>query len=142
MRLISLLLVLAFCGSSVVDADTSLQNEVKGRLSERTNTKIGLELTTTIVEETSCAPDQLSLALQLKLTNIGREPVILDKRTSVNRYLSSYMVSGSLNHAGNHRYEQVWRMEDFGSSEPFPPPSAMSGFVILKHGEAYDVADF
>ena len=107
MRLISMLLVLAFCGSSVVDADTSLQNEVKGRLSERTNTKIGSQLTTTIVEETSCAPDQLSLALQLKLTNIGREPVILDKRTSVDRYLSSYMVSGSLHHAANHRYEHV-----------------------------------
>jgi hypothetical protein len=103
--------------------------------------KAQLELTISIVEQYSCAPDSLTLHLRLTYRNTGSKPIILDKRSVA--IVDRHLVSRSLKDAVSRKYAQELRPEDFGANygiDPHSPPD-LSQFVIIRPGNAHEVDD-
>jgi len=95
--------------------------------------KARLQLTTTVVRERSCFPGHLGLALKFTFRNVGEEPVIVDKRSFIERAF----VSRTLKAASVRKYEQEIRADQYDGSY-FDLPD-MSTFVIIRPGESYDL---
>ena len=138
MRFILAVLVFSLSWILPCGAQTIRPVEAK-RASHPGSAKIAVELSTVIIEQVSCSPTHLSLALRLVFQNVGREPIILDKRGSTIAFVTSYMVSVSREAAAAKRYEQVWRTEDFGFREVASDRNDPSNFIILTPGERYNV---
>jgi len=129
-----IVLLVLFAGLGIC----SLTSAKLKRETVTTNTR-KLELTTAIVENYSCARTSMALRLRLTYKNTGAEPLIIDKRAV--KIIDRYMVSRSLKDAMNRSYLQEVRAEDFGGNYGLDPKAEpdLSGFTILKPGEAYDI---
>jgi len=101
--------------------------------------KAQLELTTSIIEQYSCAPDLLALHLRLTYTNTGKQPIILDKVSAT--IVDRYIVSLSTKDAAMKNYQQEVRAEDLGNNYGLDPKARpeLSHFIIIGPGEAHSV---
>jgi hypothetical protein len=140
MKLVTLFLLFTLsCTPVSIQATTG--RKVSPRVADRTDSKARLQLTTSITKEVSCHPQHLSLTLRLTFRNIGNEPIILDKKSSV---IGRHLVSRSLTAAAANKYEEDTRYESFNADEigfRFDPPADMSNFIVLGPGETHTIED-
>ena len=138
MHLVLILLFALSCSPIVCAQATG--NKKTGNSAHRTKAETRLQLTTSVTDQVFCAPENLVLGLRLTFRNIGKEPVILNKRI----LFGGLMVSRDLKAAAARKYETSLRYDLFGGDESesgLNPPTDLSNFVILSPGEQYELAD-
>jgi hypothetical protein len=137
MKLLQILICCYLCFIVTFYAQAAFSHTHSRESAGDTQSPAQLRLTTNIVEQRYCSRTRLSLTLRLTFTNIGHEPVILDKKSSV---IGKHMVSRNLKDAATKKYE--YEVSTFytrrGTGLRLDPP-AQSLFVILKPGESYDL---
>lgn len=99
-----------------------------------------LQLTTEAIEQQYCSDSRLRFSLRLKFTNVGKEPIILDRRSSV---ISEYIVRRNIKSAGSKRPPQRGhRLISFeGAGMRIDSTPDESNFVTLKAGESFSIND-
>lgn len=106
-------------------------------LTKSNNVAAQLRLGLSIVERGYCSNDQLCLTLRLTFTNVGDQPIILDKNSSV---IGRHMVSRSLKAAAAKKYvENVSPFLDAMSVLRINASPDASLFVTLALGESLSV---
>lgn len=120
---LSLMLLLCFTCSVTVADDANPEEQ--------------LQLTTSIVEQRYCSSTSLLLTLRLNFTNVGQQPIILYKDSSV---IGRYMVSRNPRAAMRRRYESrvTPSYSLLGSGVRFDIPDE-SLFVTLRPGESHSL---
>jgi hypothetical protein len=139
MKLKVIFLLLALSCTLTICAQTTVKNKVGNSLADRNDAKAQLQLTTSILKQMYCSPEHIGFSLKLVFRNIGREPIILNKKY----LLGSVVVSRDLRAAAAKQYETYIRYEIFGSNEPgfgLDLPT-ISDFMILTPGESYEFED-
>ncbi len=125
---------------TIAQAQTLLANYSKSSLSGAQNGHVRLQLTTSIVKQCynfEVNPASLNWTLKLTYTNIGHQPILLDKKSSV---IYKSIVSRSLKKAVAQKYEyglsssflDVRRAGTHTETDP-----SEDAFVTLKPGESY-----
>lgn len=96
-----------------------------------------LRLDTSIIDREYCSVDEICLTLRLAFTNIGNQPIILDKNSSV---IVKHMVSRSVEAAKAGKYlEIVSPFMDMMSILRIDVSPNESCFVILRPGESFSL---
>lgn len=113
---------------------TSAGAELRSGLTALVVPKPQLQLTTSVVRERSCSPRHLSLELKFTFRNLGNEPVLLDKRSFVDRTF----VGLNAKAVALKKYQQESRADLFADSFP-ASPTDLSEFAIIGPGEVYDL---
>src|SRR5688572_18783556 len=131
MKHLILALMLAL-NTSPLSKQISAGPESSTRLTTHFVPKPQLQLTTSVVRETSCAPDHLNLGLKFTFRNLGNEPVLVDKLSFVDRTL----VSLNPKAAASKKYKQESRAHLFADSFP-ASPTDLSNFAVIAPGEVY-----
>ena len=136
-RVLICLLAASLCATTSF-AQSANGAKAPNDVAARGDTQERVKLTTAIMRRWSCFPGTLNLALKLSFRNAGAEPVILSKRILLGRI----MISRNPEDAAAGKYALSLRYTDFaGEDEPgfgFNIPTDLSGFVILRPGEAYE----
>jgi hypothetical protein len=133
MKRLILVLTLALSFTTLLN-QTTVGSEFQNGLAALFVPKRQLELTTSVIKETSCSPGHLSLGLKFSFRNLGNDRVLLDKLSYVDRTL----VSVNLNAASSKKYQQEIRAHLFADSFP-TAPTDLSDFAIIQPGEVYDL---
>jgi len=120
--------------STPVLKQTGVGAELRNGLTTLVVPKPQLQVTTSVIRETSCSPGHLNLGLKFSFRNLGNEPVLLDKLSYVDRTL----VSLNLKAAASKKYKQESRAHLFADSFP-ATPTDLSDFAIIGPGEVYDL---
>ncbi len=136
MKEISALLFFALFSWGTISSGTALPQLAFARAIDKS---AQLELTISIIEQYSCAPDLLALHLRLTYNNTGKEPIILDRASTT--IVDRYMVSRTMKDAAIRKYAQEVRTEDFGGDYGIDVKAALdlSHFAIIRPGETYSV---
>lgn len=97
-----------------------------------------LQLTTSVGAQRYCSNGKLLFTLRLNFTNVGKESIVLDKRSSV---IPKYTVSRSAKAAAEKKYEmKVHRLIGLDSAGlSYDSILDESHFVTLKSGESYSL---
>lgn len=110
--------------------------QVDARVGKVTQARPKLELTTTVLHSEYCSsPSNLALTLQLRFTNVGNEPILLQKKSSV---IGGYMISRTLRKAANRDYLEAASFTLDWTAAGFTPDTPdRSAFTKLGPGESY-----
>lgn len=117
-------------------AQTLVNKKAGDGFANSNNAKAQLQLTTSIVEQVSCTPNNIVFTLKLTFRNASQRPLILNKKY----LMEGIWVSRDLRAAAAKQYETYFTYELFSSDEGLEPP-AISDFLILGSGEVYDLED-
>lgn len=128
-------LLLALGYTFTIYAQTTVDQKV-GSLDSGNNEKAQLQLTTSIIKQVSCAPNDMRFTLKLIFRNIGQKPIILNKKY----LMGGVWVSRDVEAAAAEKYETYLQYSFVGSDEGLEPP-VFSDFLILKPGEVYERED-
>jgi hypothetical protein len=103
--------------------------------------KQSLQLSISILDRRFCSSSNLRLILQLRYTNKGKQPLILNKDS---RAISNYMVSRNLTEAAAGRYEQNVQQSIilFEKKTSLEDIKLDDSFVILAPDDSYETETF
>jgi hypothetical protein len=136
MKLIPTILLLAISCLSTVHAQVTTGTGVRSGPAITADSKGPLQLSASVIEKKHHCSDFVGFKVRLTFKNVGKRPIILDKRSLVARLT----VSRDLEAAAAKRYEVERRYDSFGLGDYFDvDPSDMSNFIILKPGEDYSL---
>jgi hypothetical protein len=127
---IGVLLLLLACAPSLL-GDAALVNQNDSKVQQK------LTLNTTILKSEYCSsPSDLVLTLRLLFTNEGREPILLQKKSSV---ISKYMIARTVREAASQNYVQEITPTLNLRAAGYTPNSTpeLSHFAKLNVGESY-----
>ena len=127
---IGVLLLLLACGPALLGDEAHVdQNDSKAQQK--------LTLNTTVLKSEYCSsPSDLVLTLRLLFTNEGREPILLQKKSSV---ISKYMIAHTVRRAGSNDYVKEISPTLNSRAAGYTPDLTpeLSHFVKLNVGESY-----
>jgi hypothetical protein len=138
MKRLHLLVFLGFLCVLTVNAQTDTDGRGIRMTQGQDKFLANLQLNTDLIELRHCPGDILRFTLRLNYTNMGKNAVILDKRSSV---ITEYMMSRSFKNATEKKYAiEAHRLIGFdGAGMTMDSVPNESDFVVLKPGEAYNL---
>jgi hypothetical protein len=136
MKLLKLISCILCCIVTVYAPQEAHGNQTH-QFGGHSNQQSKLQLKTNIIEQKSCRGDSLRLLLRLNYSNIGSQPIIFYKRSSV---IGRYMISVNDKSAAARKYEtEVSIMLDLMKAGLHFDSPEMSLFVVLKPGESHSI---
>lgn len=125
-------------GGVVIQGQTNSDTSVVEMTAGKDALHAQLQLSTSVVEQRYCSDGRVRFQLRLDFTNAGKQPVVLDKRSST---IPKYLVSRDAKAAGVKKFQaKIERLIGLNSSGmSLESTLDESSFLTLKPGETYSL---